>query len=124
MKMAKIIGVSAAMIFGLSTTAVLAEDFDTEDFPLVFLEINTTSADKYLQYHGKALTKISSGVYEEYRWGGASCGSRVLNDEQVAVLQRALDNPNVKVAFRYQPGQGEFTKCVVGFSLVRKGYTE
>ncbi|QSX39316.1 hypothetical protein [Shewanella cyperi] len=122
MKQAKMIGLSMAFISGLLATSVQA-DVDTEEFPLVFLEINTSSADTYLQYHGKALTKISSGVYEEYRWGGASCGSRVLNDQQLAALQGALDNPNVKVAFRYQDGQG-ISKCVVGFSLVRKGYSE
>ncbi len=122
MKLAKMIGVSAAMISGLLATGVQA-DVDTEAFPLVFLEVNTQSADTFLQYHGKALTKIATGVYEEYRWGGTSCGTRVLNDDQIAMLQRALDNPNVKVAFRYLDGQG-ISKCVVGFSLVRKGYSE
>lgn len=122
MKLAKVIGLSAAVISGLLATSVQADE-DTEEFPLVFLEINTTSADTYLQYHGKALTKISSGVYEEYRWGGTSCGSRVLTEQHLTALQGALDNPNVKVAFRYQDGQG-LSKCVVGFSLVRKGYAE
>lgn len=79
MKLTKVIGLSAAVISGLLATSVQADE-DTEAFPLVFLEINTTSADTYLQYHGKALTKISSGVYEEYRWGGTSCGSRVLTE--------------------------------------------
>ena len=122
MKLAKVIGLSAALISGLLATSVKADE-DTEAFPLVFLEINTLSADTYLQYHGKALTKISNGVYEEYRWGGTSCGSRVLNEQQLNALQGALDNSNVQVAFRYQPGQGS-AKCVVGFSLERKGYVE
>ena len=122
MKLATVIGLSASVITGLLATSVQADE-ETEASPLVFLEINTSSADTFLQYHGKALTKISSGVYEEYRWGGASCGSRVLNDQQLTALQGALDNSNVKVAFRYQDGQG-LSKCVVGFSLERKGYVE
>ncbi|WP_372871047.1 hypothetical protein [Shewanella sp.] len=46
-----------------------------------------------------------------------------MDDSQVAALHRALDNPNVKVAFRYQDGQGT-SKCVVGYSLERKGYSD
>lgn len=122
MKLAQVISLSAAVITGLLAISVQADE-ETEASPLVFLEINTTSADTYLQYHGKAHTKIANGVYEEYRWGGASCGSRVLNDQQLTALQGALDNSNVSVAFRYKDGQG-LSKCVVGFSLVRKGYVE
>ena len=124
MKLKKIIGLSATAVLITSLATGARADEDAQRLPLVFLEINTLIADTYLQYHGKALTMVSSGIYEEFRWGGASCGSRTLSEQQVAALQGALDNPKVKVAFRYQYGQGEATKCVVGFSLARKGYIE
>ncbi|QYJ80051.1 hypothetical protein [Shewanella acanthi] len=123
MKLVKLAGLSATLLSLLFVNAAKADDEYTEAFPLVFLEVNTKSADTYLQYHGKALTKVGTGVYEEYRWGGTSCGLRVLAAEEVLMLQGALDNPNVKVAMRYQDGQGQ-SKCIVGFSLVRKGYSE
>jgi hypothetical protein len=114
--------VSALTILVASLASGVARaDFDTGPAPLIQLEVNTTSADTYLQYHGRAFTRVGDGAYEEYRWGGTSCGSRTLSEEQVAVLQRALDNTNVKVAFRYQDGQGA-SQCVVGFWVVRKSY--
>ncbi|MFR9720516.1 hypothetical protein ACL00X_14260 [Aeromonas diversa] len=113
---------AAAILMALTATAARAEE-DAAPMPLVQLEVNTTSADTYLLYFGRAFTKMSKGVLEEYRWGGTSCGSRVLSDAEVALLQGALDNANVRVAFRYQEGQGA-TKCVVGFALVRKGFVE
>ena len=123
MKLTKRVGLpAAAILMALTATAARAEE-DAAPLPLVQLEVNTTSADTYLLYFGRAFTKVSTGVFEEYRWGGTSCGSRVLNDAQIAALQGALDNTNVKVAFRYQAGQGS-TKCVVGFALQRKGYEE
>jgi hypothetical protein len=113
---------SAAAILAVSLTSGAAHaDVDTAAAPLIQLEVNTTSADTYLQYHGRAFTRVGDGAYEEYRRGGTSCGSRTLSEQQVAALQRAVDNTNVRVAFRYQDGQGA-SQCVVGFWVVRKGY--
>jgi len=86
---------------------------------LTTLEVNTPSADTYLQYFGRAVVLTSSGKNNtssvEYRWGGTSCGSRVLSDAEVAMLQRALES-GTPIAPRYQAGQGS-TLCLVGFTL-------
>lgn len=83
---------------------------------LVGLQMNTPSGDAYLQYHGRMVVKSAGGL-DEYRWGGTSCGSRVLTDAEFAVVQRALDNKQLRVRPIYQTGQG-LTRCLVGLSLV------
>lgn len=83
------------------------------------VDLNDDSADLYLQYHGRVFVKKPDGTLDEYRWGGTSCGSRTLSDEQVAVLQRALLNPKMRIGPRSQPGQGS-VKCLVGFSTADK----
>jgi hypothetical protein len=65
------------------------------------------------------LVKNSGGTLDEYRWGGSSCGTKVLTEEQVAALQRAQNNKKMTIEFRTQDGQGG-SKCVVGFKLVEK----
>jgi hypothetical protein len=83
------------------------------------LEMNTSSADTYLQYHGRMFVKNENGTLDEYRWGGTSCGSRVLVDAQFAVLQAAQNNKKMLVEPLSQDGQGN-TKCLVGIRMVEK----
>jgi len=83
------------------------------------LQINTTSADIYLQFHGRLFVKNANGALDEYRWGGTSCGTRLLTEDQVAALQRAYDNKRMQIEPISQPGQGN-TLCLVGFTLVQK----
>jgi hypothetical protein len=83
------------------------------------LQVNTTSADAYLQYHGRIIVKNVDKNLDEYRWGGTSCGSKVLTEAQVAELHAALDNKKMLIAPLYQAGQGQ-ALCVVGFTLVPK----
>jgi len=85
---------------------------------VVGLQINTTVGDLYLQYHGRMYVNSDIGL-QEYRWGGTSCGSRVLTEAQTAALHRALDNKQMRIQPVYQIGQG-LTRCVVGFTLVPK----
>lgn len=95
-------------------TAVLAADAVGSAGLVSQLEINTTSADAYLAYHGRLVVAAKNGS-AEYRWGGTGCGTRVLTDAQVAVLQRAFDSA-MKVQPRYQPGQGNIL-CLVGVTI-------
>jgi hypothetical protein len=83
------------------------------------LQVNTASADTYLTFHGRLYVQNADKTLAEYRWGGASCGSRVLNDAQVASLQAAVDNKKMRIEPIYQLGQADI-QCVVGFSLVPK----
>jgi hypothetical protein len=83
------------------------------------LQVNDDSADTYLQFHGRAWVKNAEGTLDEYRWGGTSCGTRILDGDQVAALHRALDAKNMQVQLLYQSGQGD-AKCIVAFTLVPK----
>jgi hypothetical protein len=86
---------------------------------IVSLELNTNSADTYLQYHGRMVVKNSDGVLDEYRWGGASCGARTLTESQFLALQAAANKKSMFIDPRYQLGQADI-KCVVGFNLIEK----
>lgn len=88
--------------------------------PIVALQLNTPSGDAYLQYHGRMFVKSATGV-DEYRWGGTSCGSRVLTDTQFAAVQRAFDNKQLRIRPIYQDGQAS-TLCVVGFTMIPAKY--
>lgn len=78
------------------------------------MEVNTPSADAYLQYHGRII--ITSGAQvNEYRWGGTSCGTRVVPDSQVELLARALES-GARVTPRWVIGQGS-VKCLLGFAM-------
>jgi hypothetical protein len=83
------------------------------------LELNTGSADNFLINHGRMFVKNSNGALDEYRWGGQSCGTRVLSDAQFAALQAAQNNKKMTITPLSQMGQGN-TKCLVGFTLVEK----
>ena len=76
------------------------------------LEVNTTSAETYLQYHGRIVV-ADLKAQTEYRWGGTSCGTRTLDAGDVATLQSVLAT-GLRVQPRYQNGQGD-VKCMVGF---------
>jgi hypothetical protein len=86
---------------------------------LAGLQVNAVTADTFLGYHGRIFVKDSGGDVVEYRWGGTSCGSRVLTEAEVAALQRALNNKQMRIQPLHQDGQGQ-ALCLVGFMLVPK----
>lgn len=83
------------------------------------VEINTPSADTYLQYHGRVIVKTGKANTAEYRWGGTSCGSRTVDADLVQVLIQASRNADVVVTPRFQAGQGD-VKCLVGLTVTEK----
>jgi hypothetical protein len=102
------------------SSLALAEDTVGGGGSMTELEVNTPSADIYLAYHGRIVVTAVSGknnTSTEYRWGGASCGSRVLSDAMDALLQRAHET-STPIIPRYQLGQGA-AKCIVGFKLLQ-----
>lgn len=76
------------------------------------LHINHLYADTYLQFHGRVFIGKDA---DEYRWGGASCGTKVLPDNMVSLLESALDS-GLNVEPLWKPGQGG-AKCLVGFNI-------
>ena len=83
------------------------------------VEINSTSADAFVKFHGRLFVesgKKNATRTDEYRWGGTSCGSKTLNADMVQLLLDAVRG-NMKIKPLYKPGQGT-TKCLVGFSIM------
>jgi hypothetical protein len=79
------------------------------------VEVNTPSADAYLQYHGRVFIKTDK-VTNEYRWGGTSCGTRIIDAALLdALVDAASSGMNLMPSF--QDGQAG-AKCLVGFSFV------
>jgi hypothetical protein len=106
------------LLAALAIPSIAAADTDAPAGYISALDVNQPSADTYLQYHGRMFVTTggkNNVSTAEYRWGGTSCGSRTLTENQVAILQRALDN-NTRIAPRFQSGQGG-TLCLVGFRL-------
>lgn len=111
-----------ALAFVSIFTAAAAPAFADDSNPvgiLVALQENTQSADAYLQYHGRMFVKVGKDTLSEYRWGGTSCGSRTLEENEVAMLQRALERKNMTIKPLSQSGQAQ-SQCLVGFTLVEK----
>jgi hypothetical protein len=83
------------------------------------VEVNTPSADTYLEYHGRVVVLTGKTTKTEYRWGGTSCGSRVVPADMVQVLVEASRNTTVVSTPTFQVGQGS-AKCLVGFTVAPK----
>jgi hypothetical protein len=80
------------------------------------VEINHSTADTFLQYHGRIVVK-NGKTTTEYRWGGTSCSNKTLPEELVALLYEAFrSRKTTHVTPRFQSGQGN-NKCLVGFTL-------
>ena len=102
-----------SVLVAVPSTALAAENVGTVG-RISDLQVNMPSSDAYLTYHGRTFIKNGNNV-EEYRWGGAACGSRTLTEGAVMMLQRALDS-GLRVQPRWQPGQGT-SRCMVGFTF-------
>jgi hypothetical protein len=112
--------VALATLATLSLPAtVFAADSTGQKGSIESVEINHTSADTYLQYHGRIVVK-SGKTSTEYRWGGTSCSNKTLPSELVELLWEAFRARKfTNVTPRYQSGQGN-NKCLVGFTLANR----
>ncbi len=110
-----LIAFAALTALTFPATALAADSTGTSG-TLESVEINHSTADTYLQYHGRIVIE-GGGRMTEYRWGGTSCSNKTLPLELVAMLWDALAQRDAfTLTPRYQSGQGS-NKCLVGFSL-------
>ena len=114
------------MILSAVATALLggvAWADETAPIGVVFsVEILTPSADVYIQYHGRLVVKQSIDEMEvEYRWGGTSCGSKILTDSMLAYLTDLSSTPYMLVEATHSLGAGQ-TKCLVGIRAFNTKY--
>lgn len=103
-----------AAVAAVPATAYAADQMGAAGY-VDAVEINNQSADAYLQFHGRVFVAVNKQTTEEYRWGGTSCGSKIVTDQQLSALTHAAAN-GMKILPRWQNGQGS-TKCLVGFQL-------
>jgi hypothetical protein len=96
----------------LVAPAIASADEDAAQGVAWDLEVLTTSADTYLTYHGRLVVMVAATPVE-YRWGGASCGSRTMSVDNVRLLTEAV-REGLLITPRFQIGQGD-AKCLVGF---------
>lgn len=106
----------AFLLAALAVSSLAMADEEGNKGTMTSLQINHSTSETYLAYHGRMTVSEGKGVSAEYRWGGASCGSRTLPDNLVAMLQRALET-GAPIEPRYQLGQGG-SKCLVGFTVM------
>ncbi|MBK7196966.1 MAG: hypothetical protein IPH80_31260 [Myxococcales bacterium] len=107
----------AATVFVLAlatpSLAVAADAVGTTG-AIAELEVNHSTAETFLQYHGRVV--ITDGTRAtEYRWGGVACSNKALPEGLVTMLHRAMA-AGTPVTPRYQAGQGS-NRCLVGFTL-------
>ncbi len=84
------------------------------------LRINTPGSVAHSSFHGSVTLKLeASNTLVEYRWGGSSCPAQKLSDPQLDVLVTAFVQRNdTKLTPTYTMGEGNGTRCLVGFELV------
>ena len=86
------------------------------------VEIRTVSSDAYVQAHGSLMVKQSiDDMVAEYRWGGTSCGSKILTESQLAFLMDLSSAPYMLIEPIYKAGQGPAI-CLVGFKAFNTKY--
>ena len=112
-----LVALAAVVLFAGPASADTLGDVGTVAAVLV----HTPEADTYLQYRGELAVRNLDKELDLYRWGGTSCGSRVLSEAEVALLQGALDNKKARIQPVYQAGQGQ-SLCLVGFNIINKSF--
>lgn len=116
--------VALATLVTLSMPAtVFAADSTGQKGSIETVEINHSTSDTFLQYHGRIVVK-NGKTSTEYRWGGTSCSNKTLSAEMITLLWDAFrTRKNTNVTPRFQSGQGS-NKCLVGFSFVDRDEKE
>lgn len=82
------------------------------------LEVNSTSSDSYVAYHGKVGIKAGKAdPVVVYTWGGTQCQGKTLSDQMVDMLLHAFESrKSTRITPHWKDGAGDH-KCLVGFEL-------
>lgn len=117
-----LVALATLVVLALPTTAS-ASDSTGQKGSIETLELNHSTSDTYLQYHGRIIVKTGKTTTTEYRWGGTSCSNKSLPTELVSLLWEAFRHrKSTSITPRFQSGQGS-NKCLVGFTF-GKGASE
>ncbi|MFV8755351.1 hypothetical protein ACNOYE_32780 [Nannocystaceae bacterium ST9] len=111
-----LVALATLAVLSLPTTA-FAADSTGQKGSIETLEINHSTSDTYLQYHGRIVIKTGKSTTTEYRWGGTSCSNKTLPSEIIDLLWEAFrTRKSTQITPRFQSGQGS-NKCLVGFTF-------
>jgi len=118
LRMIALLAVATTLLGGVAWAA----DVTGPAGAVLSVEVRTVSADLYLQFHGRLVVQQSiDDMAVEYRWGGTSCGSRILTASQLGYLMDLAAAPYMMIEPFYQDGQGQ-TICLVGFKAFNTKY--
>jgi hypothetical protein len=111
------LGIAAVSVILLATPSVsLAVDNVGAQGRVLAIRVNMTSSDDYGVEHGSVVIGDQISGVQTYKWGGSRCPAAEVTEDQIAMLQRALDNPRILVEPAWRPGQGGF-QCLVRLTL-------
>ncbi|MBW2724835.1 MAG: hypothetical protein JRE71_10640 [Deltaproteobacteria bacterium] len=83
---------------------------------ILALRVNTLASDDYGSFHGSLLIGDQIAGITTYWWGGSRCPATTVTEQNIAMLQRALENPRILVEPAWRTGQGG-TTCLVRFTF-------
>jgi hypothetical protein len=82
---------------------------------ILSIEILESTSDNFVTWHGDVVIRqLSDGRDQQYRWGGAACPGRDLEDARVNYLFELSTTPYMVVTIYWKQGAGG-NRCVVGF---------
>ena len=85
--------------------------------PLVAIQLLEPVSDDFSSFHGFIMVGDSVGGYARYKFGGNHCPGIDVSGENIAALQRGMNNPRILIGARTKLGVGG-NQCLVGFTLV------
>jgi len=98
---------------------------DTEGISgrLVGLQVVDTGSNTFSKFRGSIFVKESSGIVQEYKWGGTTCTGQIsIVDSDIANFSRQLNSRlSVRIIPIYKNGQGG-SRCIKRYIMVIKSF--
>ncbi len=105
---------SIAVVVVFATKPVFS-DTTGEPGELLSIEILESTSDNFSAWNGDVVIRqLVDGVDQQYRWGGAACPGRDLEQARVDHLFELSTTPYMMVTIYWKPGAGT-NRCIVGF---------
>ena len=110
------LGIMACALVGLWAGGLRADTVQPVG-PIAAIRYHSTASDDYTTFQASVQVGDSVGGYVTYRIGGSSCPNANFDIDEIALLQRAMNNPRILIEPRTKVGQGG-NLCLVAFTLV------
>jgi hypothetical protein len=107
----------AALAAVVLVPAVAYADADGVAGAVTAVTLNESSADDYAVERGSIIVNEGS-VNRKYQWGGMACSGRLVSEANIALLVRALENPERLQIVPSFKTSTNLTRCLVGFKVL------